>query len=428
MLRRAPDNLAAIRGLAELHDRFEHTLNLPMDGPGQWPPSAADVEDLADAPTVANAVSEFHVAPADSVATDVVADESPAVMVPADMGMPIWSPVVAAPADVSVAQAPPVAHAESVTTPTPAASPVSSRSSVREIDFQAAASTEALQQASAPAEVVVDLAALIAEAESLEAAAEAAVVMTTAEVEAGLDHAATVELLADLDLSADQDLAAQLQLTEDLDSVTCSVAESDLPVTIELRASDDASDLDVLAVVTASGPLDSGGGELAESEVVLEASALADSDALLAMPEATATALAEPEVVSEAMPEVMAEPGVVLEASTPVEPEAGLEASAQVEPELMAEVASEAVVEPEVVPEASAPAEPEVVFEEPALGEPVAAQDQEEIGAPEFANVLAFAPAADAAVSSGTVARDAGIPRYPRSSACCDRCMRVDSN
>src|SRR4029450_6471523 len=38
VLRRAPDNLAAIRGLAELHDRAEHTLNLPMDGPGQWPP------------------------------------------------------------------------------------------------------------------------------------------------------------------------------------------------------------------------------------------------------------------------------------------------------------------------------------------------------------------------------------------------------
>ena len=43
-MRRAPDNLAAIRGLAELHDRFEHTLNLPMDGPGQWPPPADSVD------------------------------------------------------------------------------------------------------------------------------------------------------------------------------------------------------------------------------------------------------------------------------------------------------------------------------------------------------------------------------------------------
>src|SRR6186713_3215641 len=44
VMRRAPDNLAAIRGLAELHDRFEHTLNLPMDGPGQWPPPAESVD------------------------------------------------------------------------------------------------------------------------------------------------------------------------------------------------------------------------------------------------------------------------------------------------------------------------------------------------------------------------------------------------
>jgi len=43
VLRRRPDNLAAIRALAELHDRAEHTLNLPMDGPGQWPPSPEKV-------------------------------------------------------------------------------------------------------------------------------------------------------------------------------------------------------------------------------------------------------------------------------------------------------------------------------------------------------------------------------------------------
>ena len=35
VLKRAPDNLAAIRGLAELHDRAEHTMMLPIDGPGQ---------------------------------------------------------------------------------------------------------------------------------------------------------------------------------------------------------------------------------------------------------------------------------------------------------------------------------------------------------------------------------------------------------
>ena len=45
-LKRAPDNLAAIRGLAELHDRAEHTMLLPMDGPGQWPPDAETIDAL----------------------------------------------------------------------------------------------------------------------------------------------------------------------------------------------------------------------------------------------------------------------------------------------------------------------------------------------------------------------------------------------
>jgi tetratricopeptide (TPR) repeat protein len=48
-LKRAPDNLAAIRGLAELHDRAESTMMLPMDGPGQWPPDAATIENAAEA-------------------------------------------------------------------------------------------------------------------------------------------------------------------------------------------------------------------------------------------------------------------------------------------------------------------------------------------------------------------------------------------
>jgi hypothetical protein len=49
-LKRAPDNLAAIRGLAELHDRAEHTMMLPMDGPGQWPPDADAIDALPASP------------------------------------------------------------------------------------------------------------------------------------------------------------------------------------------------------------------------------------------------------------------------------------------------------------------------------------------------------------------------------------------
>jgi len=45
-LKRAPDNLAAIRGLAELHDRAEHTMHVPMDGPGEWPPDPSAIDSL----------------------------------------------------------------------------------------------------------------------------------------------------------------------------------------------------------------------------------------------------------------------------------------------------------------------------------------------------------------------------------------------
>lgn len=56
-LKRAPDNLAAIRGLAELHERAEHTLNLPMDGPGQWPPDAETIEAIDVAAPPASALA-----------------------------------------------------------------------------------------------------------------------------------------------------------------------------------------------------------------------------------------------------------------------------------------------------------------------------------------------------------------------------------
>jgi hypothetical protein len=54
-LKRAPDNLAAIRGLAELHDRAEHTMHVPMDGPSQWPPDPAAVDHLEVDPSASSA-------------------------------------------------------------------------------------------------------------------------------------------------------------------------------------------------------------------------------------------------------------------------------------------------------------------------------------------------------------------------------------
>ncbi|HET9372576.1 MAG TPA: tetratricopeptide repeat protein [Vicinamibacterales bacterium] len=53
VLRKAPDNLAAIRGLAELHDRAESTMLLDVEAPGPWPPEGAAIEEdtaAVDAP------------------------------------------------------------------------------------------------------------------------------------------------------------------------------------------------------------------------------------------------------------------------------------------------------------------------------------------------------------------------------------------
>jgi hypothetical protein len=68
VLKRAPDNLAAIRGLAELHDRAEHTMMLPMDGPGQWPPSIDETEEVVEPPAAAAANRPAAAARVDHVA------------------------------------------------------------------------------------------------------------------------------------------------------------------------------------------------------------------------------------------------------------------------------------------------------------------------------------------------------------------------
>lgn len=47
VLKRAPDNLAAIRGLAELHERAENAVELSLDGPGPWPPNAEAIKAAA---------------------------------------------------------------------------------------------------------------------------------------------------------------------------------------------------------------------------------------------------------------------------------------------------------------------------------------------------------------------------------------------
>jgi tetratricopeptide (TPR) repeat protein len=89
VLKRAPDNLAAIRGLAELHDRAEHTMMLPMDGPGQWPPP---MDDLVEDPPAPPAPSYAAAEPESPAEERAFATES----FPPPMAMPIPAPAVAA--------------------------------------------------------------------------------------------------------------------------------------------------------------------------------------------------------------------------------------------------------------------------------------------------------------------------------------------
>lgn len=146
VLRRRPDNLAAIRALAELHDRAEQTLNLPMDGPGQWPPSPDQVDEMAGA-----MVADHFRAVSAEESIDPSPDDAeyrgsqPAVVPPAELGLAMWSALpateAAEPEHLSISPAS-IVEPE---VPAPAAQAVSD----------------------------ADIAALLAEAESLEALVEA---------------------------------------------------------------------------------------------------------------------------------------------------------------------------------------------------------------------------------------------------------------
>jgi hypothetical protein len=211
VLRRAPDNLAAIRGLAELHDRFEHTLNLPMDGPGQWPPPAdsVELEPEVGASAPIEAGDEGAAEESDSVSSFAETEFATPAMTPPEMGLPLWTPEPAA-----SAMAEPAPSNSVMATGT-------GMSSVREIDAFAgapipvqAAVTEPVQE-SAPIDMsvgelgVIDetLAALIAEADSLDAAADLQVQTPSAlegadapefgeAIELGADDLQSVELAA----------------------------------------------------------------------------------------------------------------------------------------------------------------------------------------------------------------------------------------
>ena len=283
VLRRAPDNLAAIRGLAELHDRFEHTLNLPMDGPGQWPPPPEATAHIADEEPAPHAA--------------VSAAESDVEFAPAELGIPIWSPpppaaaVAAEPAsspvtpEITYASTPPVATsavAPPVTAPEPqpatqappaavasaaAVSPAASgMSSVREIEMPAASDWAGVTAEADPPSVDIvadaqaatfagtatidpaddlELEALIAEAESLDAAA--APVMAPHATDSHSEPSASFE-------AADSTL--------ELSIATGESEEIDLPLVLDAVAPQlpddaDTSDVGEIIVSAAAGSIES---------------------------------------------------------------------------------------------------------------------------------------------------------------------------
>ena len=118
VLRRAPDNLAAIRGLAQLHERAENAVMLPLDGPGAWPPEPETIESAAASSAAVEAASlepkTTAASLAGSTADLIVTGRAPAVEVPKE-----FAPVaLTSPAEMA---APETAEASAPTAQAPAA-------------------------------------------------------------------------------------------------------------------------------------------------------------------------------------------------------------------------------------------------------------------------------------------------------------------
>jgi len=340
VMRRAPDNLAAIRGLAELHDRFEHTLNLPMDGPGQWPPPAESVdgEAMSDhAPTLevadADASSQFEVqaaAPQEPVFSE-------AAMAPAAMGLPLWTPEPASS---------PVAEAASASV-TPSGSGMSS---IREIDAFAGAAVPVVVEEDIQFEIDAPVVATAAHGGVTETKQE--------EIDLALDIKpdATLELARDLTVDVGPDLSDELSVTDDALAALIAEAESlDAAAAMEVVAAPDTLEMGSVEVeLDTAAPLDTIELEPADTmgldlavaasnvEAVAEPIVEAVAEPIVeAVAETNVEAFAEPVVEAFAEPnvEAVAEPSVepVLEAALEMEPAIELESA--IESEVVAQVA-----------------------------------------------------------------------------------------
>jgi len=142
-LKRAPDNLAAIRGLAELHDRAEHTMLLPMDGPGQWPPDAESVDELE---ALANEATRTAAAEHAAANQPPHAPQPSAVFAETELDVPAPAPTPVVTGEVEELTAEPARSKKKPAKKTPADEPV--------IIEQASAPAIVIEQASAPAIVI----------------------------------------------------------------------------------------------------------------------------------------------------------------------------------------------------------------------------------------------------------------------------------
>jgi hypothetical protein len=285
VMRRAPDNLAAIRGLAELHDRFEHTLNLPMDGPGQWPPPAESVDGEPESDNAA-----------------VVHDERPTVdvadaaaMAPAAMGLPLWTPE---PASSPIAEALPV----------PATSTGSGMSSVREIDVFAGAPLQVAAQVEDDLQLEIDAPVVaVAALAGAQADPQSRVVIEDVTPEATPyvaqdELGVTDDTLAALIAEAESlDAAAALQTVEVSDALELGSVEVELDTAaVEFEAAA-PMDLELAHVAQAVDPIVEPVFESA-AEPVLESALEAVLEPALEEPAIELEAVAEPEVVAEFAP------------------------------------------------------------------------------------------------------------------------------
>lgn len=302
VLKRAPDNLAAIRGLAELHERAETTVVMPLEGA-----LAGDEEAAGEpAPEVAAAPAATDKPPAKSVPQGAVAepatDKPPAksasqaaVAEPpvgsADVQPPAEAPAVASVADEAIAE--PAAEAAAVpaiddATATPAAE--SSVAAPAVVEETAAPAAEAL-----PVAPAADASLAVPAAE--EPAVEASAAASLTEPVPAQDAALAVEAPG---MEPTEETAAVGDLSESLSSFEAAQEADTTEATVEagedsVLLSGEETDLSAFEEGAALA-LESLSGDEAESTVVLDPTTADES--LLALDLAAAAAAVQDQPVA----------------------------------------------------------------------------------------------------------------------------------